>query len=76
MQQIKAIEQQIAKAVAGETGCLVDITNRAAGKWTISGEPASVDAAVDYMTRHRLMTLNERAHDDEIGETFAYLSDV
>ena len=71
---IKQIETQIAKTIAKETGATVDITCRTAEAWTISGSDADARKAAAYMQTNGLMVTDEIAHDEELGETFCYMT--
>lgn len=76
MAPIKAIEKKIAAILTSAAGGQVEVTSRDSGLWTISGQPAHVAAAVAYVTGNGIMALQDQAHDDELGEAFAYLADA
>ena len=58
-------------AIKAGSGAIVDVTDRAARHWTVSGAPAEVAKAADIM-RAAGLTLDSEAYDEELGETFAY----
>ena len=75
MRALKAVEQAIAGQIKAVCGARVEVTARGIGQWTVSGAPADVAAAVRFLGDHKLMRLDSTEHDDELGESFAYLLD-
>lgn len=71
-----AIQDQMARAIRTGCGASVEVTDRGRGRFTINGTPAHVNTAVRYLTSHRLMAEESRVHDDEVGETFAYMNET
>lgn len=72
---IKQIETKIAAALAKEIGVLVNVTNRAADAWTISGADADTRKAADWLQAQGLMAVEGFAvyEDDGEEETYCYL---
>lgn len=71
-----AIQDQMARAIHTGCGANVEVTDRGHGRFTLNGSPAHVSTAVRYLTSHRLMAEESRVHDDEVGETFAYMKET
>ncbi len=72
----RAIQDQMAHAIRTGCGAIVEVTDRGHGRFTLNGTPAHVSTAVRYLTAHRLMAEESRVHDDEVGETFAYMNEI
>ena len=66
--------ENIAAAILKATGAEVEITDRSAGKWTVSGQPEAVQAALPVM-KLAGMTVESVEYDEELAETFAYLTE-
>lgn len=74
-QTLEAIERAMGDVIGKEVGGQIDVTCRDGGeKWTIHGEPKAVEKAIAYVETHGIMTLESKAHDEELGLTFAYLN--
>lgn len=71
---LKKVEGMMAAQILKETSAAVEITSIGVNKWSVCGSADVVDAAVKWMIVTGTTTENERIHDDEIGETFAYLT--
>lgn len=71
---IKQIETQMAQALHKETGANVEVTMRGDNAWTISGQDEEARKAAAWLQQAGLMTLNEAIYDEEIEETFCYMT--
>ena len=56
------------------TGRTVEITHRGSNAWTVAGQPDDVRQAVALMMQAPGATLDDQQHDDELAETFAYIT--
>ena len=66
------IEAQILKGC----GAAIEWTFRGGDAYTVSGEPEAVAAAVDFLADHGIAFPEPGpwlTHDEELGESFAYL---
>ena len=73
-QIIRDGEQRMADLVRRATGRTVEITHRGGNAWTVAGQPDDVRQAVALMLQAPGATLDDQHHDDELGETFAYIT--
>ena len=75
---IKQIETKIAQSLTKELGVTVEITNRTAGCWTISGTDTDARKAASYLESNGLMVLDSVANFDDEGEqaTYCYMTDA
>lgn len=71
---IKKVENLMAAQILKETSAAVEITSIGVNKWSVCGTAEAVDAAVTWMVGTGTTVENERIHDDEIGETFSYIT--
>jgi arginine decarboxylase-like protein len=73
---IKNIEAAFAKTLAKELGVAVEVTARARGEWTVSGPDADARKAAAWLVSKNLLRVTEAVHDDDLAETFVYLTDA
>ena len=70
LKEIQAkVEQQFAKQ-----GFNIEWTFRTDNDFTISGQDKDVRGAAKFASKHGLAEVTSIEHDEELGETFAYLS--
>ena len=74
MNTLANIARNIQTTIKGQTGAAVEWTFRTDDKFTVSGNPADVDAAVKFLAAHGIAKVESVEHDAELGETFAYLT--
>jgi hypothetical protein len=69
---IKGVQESLAAAIKKEIGAVVEFTMRAPSLWTISGAAKCADAAMALLSSRGIARETNRAHDDELDETFIY----
>jgi hypothetical protein len=73
---IKEIQALFAATLLTATGARVEVFSRAKFLWTFCGSAEDVRVAVAYVESNKRMQLvSPIVHDDELGESFAYLDD-
>lgn len=73
---VKEIQALFAATLLEATGARVEVHSRARFLWTFVGPAEDVRQAVAYVESNKLMRLESPiVHDDELGESFAYLDD-
>lgn len=73
-EQVKNAELKAADVIRRGCGAVINVCFRDESNWTIYGDRASVDKAVEYLVRIRFCRLVNQEVDEEDGEVFAYIS--
>lgn len=71
---IKNIEATFANTLKKELNVNVSITCRGENAWTVSGTHENAMMAAHWLYEHNLMSTEDIAHDEELDETFVYMT--
>jgi hypothetical protein len=71
---IKNIETMFSKTLKTELNVNVEITCRDENAWTVSGPHMEAVAAAVWLDSHNLMSIDDMVQDDELDETFVYMT--
>ena len=71
---IKNIETTFAVTLKKELNVVVEVTNRGSSEWTISGSQADAELAAEWLTGKSLMVITDSVFDEELQESFYYMS--
>lgn len=71
---IKNIETTFAATLKKELNVTVEVTNRGSNEWTISGSQADAELAAGWLVEKSLMVKQDSVFDEELQESFYYMS--
>jgi hypothetical protein len=74
MNTIKQIQAAFAATINKEVKVNVEATECFTGRWCLCGSDSDARKAADWLVKHIGATIHDIIHDEEIGETFAYVN--
>jgi hypothetical protein len=72
--KVHALQDRFAELCRQHCGVSVEVTHRSGPEFTISGVDADVRVVVAFLTESGKWRLDSVAVDDELAETYAYLT--
>lgn len=70
---LKEASIKFAQIIKREANCEIEVCWRWKDEFTLSGSPAHVRGAADFLTRCGIAAVQSIEHDDELNETFGYM---